>query len=757
MSSSFSTPTSPPRNSASSIAPSSWYTHSRSTSTPATSFRHSAQDFSSNRSSTDYQTDGSHIPMLQSSRPPLRSSALSTNTSGYSQRAGSTTSYHLYHNFYNQPTQARGENGSSGFYTPLEGSTPTLVGSQSRLPTSSELDKLREVESNGDVRLGPWEHHWLPLIGLMIAVTLQASLFGGSLYIWRYPIERPLGRYLFGKVTVKYYNFAVSVAGAVINGAAVFGLAVGARSYISRLLLGRGITLHGYDSLWAIGNGGIARRISRYAIIPIILYFLTNLSASAVNAVWVVGNEQVTTSFNLSYVDVSSNQGYYTSPSVTSTQIFEPEDFESLAFAMADALNEGKNSTAANTVVDGLNMTISNGVVPSLKPINHFRQSIKHNSSDAGGQSVQLPPGRAEIISFATTNDYALQAPTTVASSTCVSHWGTDPHRELSTLTLTWQKGNDSSFYYLHAVDTRCPDNNATFAFSTEHEIIASSWGCIVNNEVYTSYFALNPRKNSTAVLASCYSTVATGIANLTYGDLTSSYSISDSPELEREVDVTAAAWAMYLTWFAGPSHHNAGSPGLSFLVRANLFNLNQFTYGEPWANIFQSWSQATLAMGMTKLMNTNTIFDLGPASEWTTQVQGSFLNYTSPDGSALPMVVNHLSVQAKSDALVVGPSGYTAALLIVIGVMFVLLCGALGVALAAPPVALNPLDPVSVLLIAQNSPPSARADGGCLGNVSQVRDQKVPIQYRAVNSQHLAFIFGENNYATPLFGRMYG
>ncbi|KAM0755501.1 hypothetical protein T439DRAFT_351287 [Meredithblackwellia eburnea MCA 4105] len=676
------------------------------------------------------------------SPPTSPHSSTFTPHPGYSQRTSTvttTTNYHLSKDYSSHP---------GGYATQPDGTTPML--DRSRESSEKEADP-------SPVQLGPWEHHWLPLLGLIIAVFLQASLFGGSLYIWRNPIERPLGRYLLGKVTVKYFNFAVSVAGAVINGAAVFGLAVGARSYISRRLLGNGITLHGYDSLWAIGNGGIGRRISRYAILPIILYILSNLSASAVNAVWVVGNEQVSTPFTLSYVDVSSNQAYYTNKNVSGTQLYQPEDFEALAYSMADALNAGKNSTATNSVVDGLNMTIADGVVPSLRPISTLRQSIKGGSPVTGGQNVSLPRGRPAIISMATTNDYTVQAPVAVATSSCVSHWLLETQPAPSTLTLTPVSGNDTLFYYVDIRDTMCSTTAYTLRYAAGNGISGSSWGCFLpsTGQVYTSYFMVWPAKKLATAIASCNSTVKAGVASFEYQDLTSTYNISGSPQLTTPVDVTESAWNLYFNWFSFPSLQNTGSPGLSYLVRANEISLGRFANGEPWANVFKTWSQAALAMGITKLVNTNTIYGTDPT--WLAETGDYFTGYNNTDGTAAKMVLNVLPVQAKSDALVIGPTGYTALLIIVIGLMFVLLCGALGVAFAAPPVTLNPLDPVSVLLVAQNSPPSVGADGGCLGNVSQVRDENVPIQYRAVNNQHLAFVFGENYYEPPQFGRMYG
>ncbi|KAM0747607.1 hypothetical protein T439DRAFT_328832 [Meredithblackwellia eburnea MCA 4105] len=476
------------------------------------------------------------------------------------------------------------------------------------------------------------------------------------------------------------------------------------------------------------------------------------MSASAVNAIWTVGTTRVKTSFTFSYIDVSSNPAYYTNKNVTATQLFLPVDFEALAFAMGDILNAGRNTTAVSSTVDGLNMTIGNGVVPSLQSVSSFRQYINTGFTKAS-EYASLEQGKADIISKSTDNEYTLRVPTTVATSHCASHFILDLAPSPSTLTLGTRKGNDSNFYYVSMRDTTCSPVAFDLPYAAGQGITGSSWGCFLpsTGQTYTSYFLVWPAKDLVTPLASCNSTVAAGIANVTYQDLTSSYNISDQPQLSDPVDVTESAWDLYFSWFAFSSLTNGGSPGLTYLVHLNLNSLDTGTTGESWGTLFKTWSEAALAMSITKLVNTNTIYDGDPA--WINQT--SFIGYNSANGSRVSMIQNHLPAQAISDALVIGPSGYTALLLIVMGLMFILLCGALVVALSAPPVTLNPLDPVSVLLVAQNSPPSIGADGGCLGNVSQVRDENVPIQYRAVNSQHLAFVFGDNYYEAPKFGRM--
>ena len=60
-------------------------------------------------------------------------------------------------------------------------------------------------------------------------------------------------------------------------------------------------------------------------------------------------------------------------------------------------------------------------------------------------------------------------------------------------------------------------------------------------------------------------------------------------------------------------------------------------------------------------------------------------------------------------------------------------------------------------MLVAQNSEITPHADGGCLGNPDSVRSPAARIKLRAVNAQHLAFVWGESHWEPPVNGHMYG
>ncbi|KAL8283950.1 hypothetical protein RQP46_005063 [Phenoliferia psychrophenolica] len=165
--------------------------------------------------------------------------------------------------------------------------------------------------------------------------------------------------------------------------------------------------------------------------------------------------------------------------------------------------------------------------------------------------------------------------------------------------------------------------------------------------------------------------------------------------------------------------------------------------------------------MAVAKSVNAATYYAFDPAWNLNTpssvryQFDGSKYDgqYFYGDPHSPISCVNTVS----SEALLIGPTGLSGLLLLVVGAMLLLLLGSLILTIMSPPVTLNPLDPVSVLLVAQNSPPSHEADGGCLGNVNQAQGRSAKIQYRAVSDQHLAFVFNAAYLDPPRLGRMYG
>ncbi|KAM0754291.1 hypothetical protein T439DRAFT_354010 [Meredithblackwellia eburnea MCA 4105] len=636
---------------------------------------------------------------------------------------------------------------------PYQPSYPPTTISFTPVPTSYASEEIRPMtersgppsikdgkEQSHPVNLAPWAKVRLPVVGLIIAVVLQGILMISALALWKNPTERPVGARLMGGLSTKGYNVLVSICGAIVNGAATFGLAVGARSYLSQKLLGNGVNLHEYDSLWAVGNGGLGRRLTRYAAVPLVLYIFANLASTAINGIFVATNTQVTTNFKLGYSDPQANPAYYASIADIQTMlILNPGDFEGVAYSILDTIRRGYNASTSSIQVDGISTAAGTGVTPALFAISNMRSSIS-----AGSHDFSIPRPRADIISHAGTNEYHLVVPTTVARSTCFSHWTNDANYVPPTFIISDPVNNTGSSPPTISVEVTDPicGERLSLSYLSYPEFYGGMFHCYVNKKMHSTYFAIRAyggELDSTA-LASCNTTVVAGSIPLSYNDAGRNYSYPPNTDLYNLYDWTDSTEAMIQNWMGSYTDHNTASPGLSHLVYDNLGLLDpkmSLPYGQPWDTLFKAYTQAICSLPITKLINSNTEFGTDP------------LYFNS---SASNFVLTADST-ATSDAIVIGPTGHSAALVIIF--TFMLLCFALWITIQAPPVTFNPLDPVSVLLVAQNSPPSIGADGGCLGEVSQVRDPNVSIQYRAVNNQHLAFVFGENYYEPPKFGRL--
>ncbi|KAM0756075.1 hypothetical protein T439DRAFT_351799 [Meredithblackwellia eburnea MCA 4105] len=633
------------------------------------------------------------------------------------------------------------------------GTTPSRPVSIQSRPPSNYNDKASEA-----VKLAPWSRQWWPFVGLLVSTVLQSLLFAASLWVWWRPIARPISKFLFPLFTVKTFNLIVSFGGAIIGGAAAFGVAVGARSFLSQRLVGTGISLLAYDSLWAVGNSGIARRLSKHAIIPLIIYILLNTASSAVVAIWTAGNESVSKPVTMIYPSIYANPNHYNQRIATynATELLHPEDFEGLVVEAANRVWKGDQVANVYNLVDGLNMTIGNGIAPSLHKVANYRQSLKVRGDQA------LPSNFVDIVTNSTTNLFTIAAPTAIANTTCTDLLNSNDQSTLFARVV--RQNTTASLWAIDIFDSHCTGDlggGIQTYINQGTRFIGGSIACRNNSQAYIAYYATNTQyandSNGFIPLASCFTSVTAGDGNnIFYSDLNTSYTLPGSEAKDpffltttNQTDVSLLAHVLVNGYWSIRTQTPTGSFGLQYLTSAISAKVNNSTgrYVWPIEETFTSLTRAMYSMAVAKLVNAETYY----AVDSVYPKNGTF------GGDQSVPNLSPYSAKITSDALVIGPQGYTSLLLIVVGVMLAFLVASVIIAILFPPVSLNPLDPVSVLLVAQNSPPSLSADGGCLGDVDQVRSKEDLIQYRAVNNQHLSFIFGPSFYEKPQFGRMYG
>ncbi|KAL8292727.1 hypothetical protein RQP46_001339 [Phenoliferia psychrophenolica] len=269
-----------------------------------------------------------------------------------------------------------------------------------------------------------------------------------------------------------------------------------------------------------------------------------------------------------------------------------------------------------------------------------------------------------------------------------------------------------------------CPSTTWDLIYSGS-EIMSSMISCMNNGKSYAGYFFINATDPAAPVfvpLASCLTTVTAGTkSGVIYRDGSSpKYYI---PELyDYNWDETILIQQL---------KHRADATALSQSLVAQMWG-DQSLGGHGYT-------------ALNKLVK-------GSDSEWTREWTLGVLQGVTRSMAAMAIQLSCLKV---------GPSGWETLYLGVVAAMWLAVLLALAVSLRNPPVSLDPLDPISMLLVAQNSPPSSELEGGCTGDVDRLHSRKVKMRLRAVDSDHLGFVYGDERelaaLPSPVIGRSYG
>ncbi|KAL8277811.1 hypothetical protein RQP46_009794 [Phenoliferia psychrophenolica] len=172
----------------------------------------------------------------------------------------------------------------------------------------------------------------------------------------------------------------------------------------------------------------------------------------------------------------------------------------------------------------------------------------------------------------------------------------------------------------------------------------------------------------------------------------------------------------------------NQSQGGRGSIVLNRLVNLSN-EYGEVYD--FGALTGAMASMAVSKQVYAET------AAANKGALGAAWMGY-SLSGTVTPAFIT-------CTCLKVGPDSWEALYLGVVAAMWLAVLLALAVSIHHPPVSLDPLDPISMLLIAQNSPPSAELEGGCTGDVDRLRSRNVKMRLCAVDSERLGFVFGDD------------
>ncbi|KAL8293117.1 hypothetical protein RQP46_000811 [Phenoliferia psychrophenolica] len=581
--------------------------------------------------------------------------------------------------------------------------------------TSRPEEELLYGQSQPDregsgVVLAPWAHTSSALIGLGFALLLQGALLAVAIFLTRNPILRPTALPLFSTVTIKSFNVIVVVIGSVIAGASSYGISIGARSYLSHKLV---------TALFAVGQVGLVRKASVAGVVPLVLFALASSASSALVGTFTAATEHQVLDFSLRYVTFQQNQDFYnTNSNVTLRQLTlnSPQDFEAFPFRAGRWVNGNISTNETRTAVDGTESTPSSGFLPVMLPVTAFTGSVHLYNRISAPQEEKFSGISCDIIGNATDDAYKVSAPTAVASATCLLP---------ANMTATLSPSSSSSDYVEFAVqDSTC--GSTTFIYRNLTSNITGTYSCMgQDNKAYIAYFDFLPSTGTIFPLAQCSATAGYGDGSgITYRDSDVSYKMSLGDKLGRNafhvqniVDASPLSiLALQVFWYQFFGLQS--SPGLTYFSKATKRSFVK--------SALREWELLTIGMlniGLAKVVNTETYHSLyeNPGNRTDGKVAGTTPYYT----------------ELSSTAVWIGPRGYNRLWLAIIGGMFICLLVAFCLTARFRPVTLNPLNPVSVLLVAQNSPTTPLADGGCLGDVDQVRaTADTRIRFRAVNNQ---------------------
>ncbi|KAK4703547.1 hypothetical protein P7C70_g2673, partial [Phenoliferia sp. Uapishka_3] len=597
-----------------------------------------------------------------------------------------------------------------------------------------------------------WEHRKAPFFLSITAAASQTALLVASIYITIFPVILPSSDCL-GPITVKNFN-----ASSFPQNEITFADA-----------LRDGITLQAYESVRMIGEARIPWRANTYAIGPIFVFILIHLASPAIVSIWTASPAQADLSFTLNDTSVTANPQYYSNFSLLNPQLYHIEEYDGLVVSLTALLASSKFLATQNistapmslsSSVDDLSSPIGSGVSPLLRQVRQLETSVNFKGYIGVDRTMDINRTLEMQIRSTTSNVYTFQAPVTVAESTNVT--------SDSLVAQHLRLRLDSYIITVLLSVPFCPGTIWQLEY-VNAPLLVSTVNCMSGSASYTGYFAiLGTRDGTTKIgriptfipLASYLTTVVAGVgSNIKYFSQNMTYELgtgssptgteSNNSSYRYQLDVGSEANATNLAdhlvtrYFGQDTLGGLSSSTLVQLLR--VLNAIQAS-DDVVRDAFATLTRAMYAMAVTKQVSQETtqyIARLGHFPADVTQAKTSF-------------------IQVSSLALRIGPSGWSVLYNGVVAAMWVAVVFALRISSVHRPVTLDPLDPISVLLVAHNSPPAAELNGGGTGDLDQLATHKVNMRLRALDPDHLGFVYGERegaiaNYPGPVVGQRYG
>ncbi|KAM0755975.1 hypothetical protein T439DRAFT_320669 [Meredithblackwellia eburnea MCA 4105] len=627
---------------------------------------------------------------------------------------------------------------------------------------------LTSTQVSGPVVLSPWHHQTMPVLVVSLAIALVAGSLAGGAYLALNPVLRPSGDLLFPHITLKNFNVAITFCANIVGVVAGMGIAYGARSHLSRKLVHSGVDLGEYMDWMNLSQAGLPRKASLRALLALAVFGIMNVWGSSFNAIFAAatdGNKNVTISTayttyaaNAADLDAGVRSGLINLAD-PAWQVLNSQDYEGLiSTTLSDLIfqspakgfmNDTQFSKFWSTLsssVDDLPSQLGSGISPSMLQLSTFTSLLSTNQ----GPGVNLT-AQEKLLVTTGKNVFRAEVPVAQATMNCTSGGMT-----FSSFT---QSAYGFTSFYLN--DTLCgpipgtgvsPDPTLQHTVPTGDYFAGSLYSCYSNStgQARVGLYIVIPSTQSFVTIGVCTGKVTAGwVGNVTYVEGTDHYTLPANFVINDKVDATFISEAILdSNWLSSLPTVFFGAlnkfgkffevPGLNEIGDSAAQRL--LVPANQTLPMLKTLSEAVLAMSVSKMTNAITINS----------------NYQT---GQLPFSIDesHYRTTIEYSANRIGAKKIQLAWLAIPALLLIILIISLLSVLRYRPVPMNPLDPISMMLIAQNSPATPHADGACMGELEHARTPKEKIRYRALNQQHLGFVWGPSTYDPPVLGRMYG
>jgi len=480
--------------------------------------------------------------------------------------------------------------------------------------------------------------------------------------------------------SVSIYNSIVTAFGSLFKTLALVSWTNLGAGYLVKRLCERKMTYQLYDRSLHLAMGSIHWQASRSFVISLLLFTSFNIYAAAFNAAFALHPVTVSFDFNIAATNISANADILYNTGVPSTDIVG-NDFEVNLSKLALFFDSDQPDPGVNLVFDEITMYIKDSMVLAAEVAAFSVSRMTSFPTNVSPHIVDILNANfgSNTIFFRTTGVRATTACIPVGQS------------------LKWDSQKLLNTYTMFNISSPvCGQLSRVHAVTVD--AVYDAYACIDASTIVTGIIKTNPPNATLDEAMECYTTLWDTLGNGAY--LEASNTVVDiSPEYEStpmiQKGVLGVLEYTHALWIE--TMGRAGSPGL-----LNVIGLTPLDSPKMKLQIEDAVSYL-YAIGGAKIIDWSSV--------------KSMLNATSP------YLYYNTSMEIQTPALQIGygSKGFES---IWIGVLFLHCLMAFAGAILMgwfPVMPLNPTNPLSMVLLALNSPPTSLLQGASVGKLPRL------------------------------------